>query len=184
MKTFAAVLALVLALPFVDVANAAERGGGGFHGGRAGFSGGFRGGFRGGFGGPRAGVFFGAPYYDPFWPYAYAYPYGYPYSGYYGPPPADYDYPPPGAGGPPGGDYPPSAAGGPAPYTDNNYPPPEASGAAPQQNWYYCDNPQGYYPYVRSCTDGWQEVLTQPQQPPGPPPVRGARPPQRLQSGG
>jgi len=37
---------------------------------------------------------------------------------------------------------------------------------APQQansDWYYCRNPAGYYPYVRSCPNGWQRVPSQPQ---------------------
>jgi hypothetical protein len=25
--------------------------------------------------------------------------------------------------------------------------------------WYYCDNPQGYYPYVKSCPGGWMKVV-------------------------
>jgi hypothetical protein len=24
--------------------------------------------------------------------------------------------------------------------------------------WYYCQNPQGYYPYVKSCPGGWMKV--------------------------
>src|SRR5690348_2474731 len=32
----------------------------------------------------------------------------------------------------------------------------------PDQNWYYCDNPRGYYPYVASCTSGWRQVPAQP----------------------
>ena len=32
--------------------------------------------------------------------------------------------------------------------------------------WYYCSNPQGYYPYIRQCTTAWQPVATQPQSPP------------------
>ena len=24
--------------------------------------------------------------------------------------------------------------------------------------WYYCDNPQGYYPYVTDCPTGWRQV--------------------------
>ena len=31
--------------------------------------------------------------------------------------------------------------------------------------WYYCQNPQGYYPYVNSCPGGWMKVVPQP--PPG-----------------
>jgi hypothetical protein len=25
--------------------------------------------------------------------------------------------------------------------------------------WYYCQNPQGYYPYVNSCPGGWMKVV-------------------------
>jgi hypothetical protein len=33
----------------------------------------------------------------------------------------------------------------------------------PQQSyWYYCQEPQGYYPYVKSCPGGWMKVLPQP----------------------
>jgi hypothetical protein len=31
--------------------------------------------------------------------------------------------------------------------------------------WYYCENPQGYYPYVQQCPDGWQPVAPTPQSP-------------------
>lgn len=30
--------------------------------------------------------------------------------------------------------------------------------------WYYCDDPQGYYPYVGDCPNGWQQVTPQPPQ--------------------
>ncbi len=33
--------------------------------------------------------------------------------------------------------------------------------------WYYCRNPQGYYPYVSQCPDGWLTVV-----PPAQPPTR------------
>src|SRR5260221_2467595 len=32
----------------------------------------------------------------------------------------------------------------------------------PTQYWYYCDNPQGYYPYVASCPTQWRPVTPQP----------------------
>jgi hypothetical protein len=32
----------------------------------------------------------------------------------------------------------------------------------PQPYWYYCDNPQGYYPYVAQCPGGWQQVAPTP----------------------
>jgi hypothetical protein len=25
--------------------------------------------------------------------------------------------------------------------------------------WYYCDNPQGFYPYIKSCPGGWMKVV-------------------------
>lgn len=28
--------------------------------------------------------------------------------------------------------------------------------------WYYCQNPQGYYPYVQNCPAGWMQVVPQP----------------------
>ena len=40
--------------------------------------------------------------------------------------------------------------------------PPPAYVSEPDQNWYYCDNPRGYYPYVASCSTGWQQVPAQP----------------------
>jgi hypothetical protein len=39
----------------------------------------------------------------------------------------------------------------------------EQGEAAPSSNsWYYCQNPQGYYPYVKECPGGWQQVSPQP----------------------
>lgn len=33
----------------------------------------------------------------------------------------------------------------------------------PQTNyWYYCQNPDGYYPYVENCPGGWLQVAPQP----------------------
>jgi hypothetical protein len=40
--------------------------------------------------------------------------------------------------------------------------------AEPEQNqnyWYYCQNPQGYYPYINSCPGGWMKVVPQPAPP-------------------
>lgn len=44
----------------------------------------------------------------------------------------------------------------------------EAAETAPQTSasWYYCADPQGYYPYVKQCPGGWQAVPPQP--PPSP----------------
>jgi hypothetical protein len=36
----------------------------------------------------------------------------------------------------------------------------------PQQNyWYYCQDPQGYYPYVKTCPGGWMKVVPEPAPP-------------------
>ena len=36
----------------------------------------------------------------------------------------------------------------------------------PQESyWYHCDNPEGYYPYVQRCPDGWTKVAPQPAPP-------------------
>jgi hypothetical protein len=40
-------------------------------------------------------------------------------------------------------------------------PPPEEP-----QYWYYCQSPQGYYPYVKQCPKGWMKVVP-PTTPPG-----------------
>lgn len=31
----------------------------------------------------------------------------------------------------------------------------------PEYYWYYCQDPQGYYPYVKSCPGGWMKVVPQ-----------------------
>ncbi len=35
----------------------------------------------------------------------------------------------------------------------------------PAGYWYYCDNPQGYYPYIKQCPNGWQQVEPTPPAP-------------------
>jgi hypothetical protein len=92
---------------------------------------------------------FGFGFWDPWWGWGPAdywgyYPYYYPpYDpAYYAAPPV----PPPQAPG-----YAPSA-GAPA----------QAVGAPPPQYWYYCDNPQGYYPYVQNCGSSWRQVAATP----------------------
>jgi len=32
----------------------------------------------------------------------------------------------------------------------------------PANYWYYCNNPKGYYPYIRQCLSPWQQVDTIP----------------------
>jgi len=116
---------------------------GGYHGGHVGW-GGHHGGFHGGF---YIGIGPG------FWPgYYWGY---YPY--YWGAPIVGWPY-----GGWPYATY----AGW--PYVGWPYYPPQATEAAPPDSqpqqqqpyyWYYCENPQGYYPYVKSCPGGWKQVI-------------------------
>ena len=99
------------------------------------------------------GVNFGVP----FAPYPYYYrPYYAPF--YYEP----YYYPPQ--------YYPPVVVTLPAPpvYIEQGaqQQPAPVRQAAPQQEpaswWYYCVEAQGYYPYVKQCPGGWQQVSPQP----------------------
>ena len=66
------------------------------------------------------------------WPYPYAYPYYYPYPyPYYSSPPVVREEAP-------------------------VYSEPEQE---QPYYWYYCENPQGYYPYIKSCPGGWMKVV-------------------------
>lgn len=39
----------------------------------------------------------------------------------------------------------------------------EPKQAQPKTNyWYYCQNPQGYYPHIKECPGGWTQVAPQP----------------------
>jgi hypothetical protein len=83
---------------------------------------------------------------------------GVPAYGYYGPPPYPYG-PPPYYYAQPAPVYvaPPVTYVVPAPA-------PAAPGPAPTGTWYYCDNPQGYYPYVPNCNSAWRPVQQTPGQ--------------------
>jgi hypothetical protein len=35
---------------------------------------------------------------------------------------------------------------------------PQTTQQYPSGYWYYCNNPKGYYPYVKQCSESWQEV--------------------------
>ena len=75
-------------------------------------------------------VFVGVGIGVPFYGYGYGYgPYYYPPAVVYAPPPVVY-----------------------APAPPVNYI------APPHQSLYFCDNPQGYYPSVQSCSTPWREV--------------------------
>ncbi|MDB5838582.1 MAG: proline-rich region [Herminiimonas sp.] len=39
---------------------------------------------------------------------------------------------------------------------------PQASGPLDPNYWYYCSNPQGYYPYVKDCRESWTPVPPSP----------------------
>jgi hypothetical protein len=49
-------------------------------------------------------------------------------------------------------------------YIQQQQPQPQQQAAPqPQINyWHYCRNPEGYYPYVKKCPDGWLQVAPQP----------------------
>jgi len=116
-----------------------------------------RGHYHGGFYGPRFGLGVGVglgvglalegwPYYSPYGYYPYGY---YPYAAY---PPVVVTQAAPTV-------Y--MEQGNAAPAQDGGQP--SAAPAQSSNDWYYCRKPAGYYPYVRSCADGWQRVPSQPQ---------------------
>ena len=148
MKTLKTLMVVMLILSvaflFVQTVEAADRGGG--HGGH---SGGHGGGHHGGFGHGHGHGFFGGFGYDwwgyPYWwdypYYPYDYPYYYPYYDpyYYG----VYGEPP--------------------------VPPPSESAQQQPSLWRFCQDPEGYYPYVKNCPAGWLKVV--PPKPDAPPPA-------------
>lgn len=158
---------LILLGSFSATAGWADRGGhyGGHYGGHS-HSGHWPGpglafglGVLGGYG---LGYYGRAPSYSPY--YRYGPPYGY----------APYSYPAygftPWYGYTPGYVYPPAA---PVVVTPAQPPvyiqqPPVAQQSQPQppatSYWYYCRNPEGYYPYVKNCPEGWLQVAPQPSQ--------------------
>jgi hypothetical protein len=85
--------------------------------------------------------------FNPFWfgswyyPGPYYYPPYYAYSPYYYPPMV-------------------TAPATPPVYIEREAGSPPASQASAY--WYYCADPQGYYPYVKECPGGWQAVAPQP----------------------
>jgi hypothetical protein len=80
------------------------------------------------------GVYFGAPV---FWPWYY---------------PAPYYYPP----------YSTTVITQPAPVYIEQAPESTSSPESSSNVWYYCNNPDGYYPYVKECPSGWQKVPPRP----------------------
>jgi hypothetical protein len=86
------------------------------------------------------GLYFGVPYPHPYYPSPYYYPYPY--------------YPPDSY-------YPPVVA---VPSQPPIYIEQSSPESAPQavSSWYHCDNPEGYYPYIKECPGGWTAVSPTP----------------------
>lgn len=116
--------------------------GGGNYGGHYGGHGGYGGHYRsyGGHGGHSSfGFYLGSPF------YGYGYPYnGFPYYPYYAPPTIV------------------TVQSTPPVYIQQS---PPAAQQYPAGYWYYCSNPEGYYPYVKTCPNGWQQVEPTPPAP-------------------
>jgi hypothetical protein len=143
--------------------------GGGGHGGGGHFGGGghisgYHGYSHGGYyrGGPRVAPYrghyggwgYGGPWLHWRWPWPYSnlyYYWGWPYYDpyYWGWPYPDYSY-----------------------YSEAV--PPAYSESEEQQSyyWYFCQDPQGYYPYIKDCPGGWMRVV--PSKTNAPPPLLGA----------
>ena len=62
--------------------------------------------------------------------------------------------------------YPPVVTGPVAPpvYIQQSAPAPVVQ-QYPAGYWYHCSNPEGYYPYVKACPNGWQQVEPTPPAP-------------------
>lgn len=107
---------------------------GGHYAGHGAYGGGYHGGWGGHWHGGWGGGWYGGVYVNPWW-YADAYPY--------------YAYP--------------DVAIAPAAPVAQVYAAPNSAPVASQGTWYYCQNPAGYYPYIKNCGGGWQQVPAQPQ---------------------
>lgn len=138
------VACLVVILAGTIAGNAAWARGGGGHGGGGHFGGGHNGGHFGGYhgGGGFGSGFYGfglgygvGSYYGGFTPYGR-------YGGFYGYPPTVITVP----------TTPPVYIQQPSPVTQQYQ-----SGY-----WYYCSNPEGYYPYIKECLNTWQQVAPRP----------------------
>ncbi|MCP5246278.1 MAG: hypothetical protein H6937_10200 [Burkholderiales bacterium] len=174
MKRLTGIILVLIAIGFTANSTVWARGGG--HGSSIGsFGGGGGGHFRGGgghshFGGGHShfghrhnrfnfgigyGGFYGPGFYGPgfYGPafygarfYGYPYNYGYGNRYYY---PRSYGYPSS------------AIAASPPVYIQREMP--VATSTQPQTNyWHYCRNPEGYYPYVKQCPEGWLQVAPQP----------------------
>ena len=79
-----------------------------------------------------------------------------PWPWYFAPPPYSYY--------PPYPYYPPvvTVPSEPPTYIEQGEEDAEPAPAQESSYWYYCEKPQGYYPYVRECPGGWQKVPPRP----------------------
>jgi hypothetical protein len=134
-RVFTAVLFSLIASPLALA--------GGHHGG--GHYGGYHHGGRHFYGGVGIG-FYGWGY-----PYPYYSPYYSPYYGYpYYTPPVIINTPP----------------AAPSTYIQQTPPPAQTQTQEhPAGYWYYCTQPEGYYPYVKECSVSWQQVEPTPPPP-------------------
>ncbi|HUL23257.1 MAG TPA: hypothetical protein VLZ10_17515 [Thermodesulfobacteriota bacterium] len=147
LKTVIVVVLVSLAtFLLVASANAQRHGGGHYRGYGHGYGHGYYGG--------RGYGWWGYPY-GWAYPYGWGYPYGwnYPYYPYYGP-----YY---------GGGY-----EVPTVPPEEVTPPPESGQQQQPSYWRFCQDPEGYYPYVKDCPGGWMAVV--PSKPNAPPPKLGA----------
>jgi len=152
------VVVLILLMTFLFVPLVSAQGHGGGHGGSHGggswshhgghaHSHGYYGGY--GYG------WWGYPYWGyPYW-WGYPYGWGYPYYSYYNPYYDPYYYE----------DY------GSPPVPPQEATPPAETGQQQPSYWRFCKDPEGYYPYVKDCPEGWMTVV---------PPKPNATPPPKL----
>ena len=150
------VLILLVTFPLVQAVQARHYGGG--HGGSGrGYYGGYAHGYGHGYYGRYGYGWWGYPYRWGY-PYWWSYPYWWGYSYY------PYSYP-----------YPyldPYYYGG---YGEDPVPPQEFTPSAKTERlqpsyWHFCQDPEGYYPYVKKCLGGWMTVV--PSKPNAPPPAK------------
>jgi hypothetical protein len=142
------ILAILLSCAMPGQAESVHGSGGGSRGGSGGHYYGGGGHYYGGHGYYYGGRWGWGPGWGVTWGLGYPY-YGYPYYPYYDAAPVVVEQP-----------------------ATEVYVQPAQQQTAPSQPvgtgyWYYCQNPQGYYPYVKECPNGWMKVVPSP-----PPPQR------------
>ncbi len=155
MKQITAACLFIVLIGSITSASAWAHGGGHYGGGWGGrYGGGWGGHYGGGWGGHHGGWGYGRGGYGyGFGGLGFGLGLGYGL-GYYG-----------GAYYPPYYPYPPAVITAPAtPPVYIQQSPPVAQ-QYPNGYWYYCTNPEGYYPYIKECPNGWQQVNPVPTSP-------------------